>query len=268
MVITKEQTTSLDTLPLPGLAFKDGLQLVKQEGCPTTIKRNKGEKPLGTEELKYPIVDFPSRGETELFPTSDGNWRVAISNREALCPLLLATRDQAFNDLRRLRNPEGVTVKKIGLDTIEIQILNYHYVFVYDNEQAFLVDCSVELNSPPRPPKNSEIRPYVPSSIEPDESLATHELPPEWEATIHDYAERKRTDWGKLAEQFDPSVHPRIVGYIYKINAHHRLFTCFPVIKHDNGLDAIEVNKETASVSTWAISPTQKNFVVFDEEPR
>lgn len=40
------------------------------------------------------------------------------------------------------------------------------------------------------------------------------------------------------------------------------------VIKHDNGLDAIEVNKETASVSTWAISPTQKNFVVFDEEPR
>jgi hypothetical protein len=137
----KEQPTSFDNLPLPGLFFLDGDILARR------LRRN------WTAGQKYPMIAFPSGQEFELWETSQPAAGGIVHIFGEMDLSFRGTRDEAFEQAINIAEACGYAARKVGEDGLEVRghDPDEHFLITYDSDTQQMRDITRQQTNEPPP---------------------------------------------------------------------------------------------------------------------
>lgn len=269
MWIEKQRNISELDEALPaihGLFYFDGKQLDDD----FDVHRGNGN-PLQAYEAKAPYIAFESKQlppDSSIFTGSElqiqnGVWHVHIG--EQVWVELFQSRSDAYRDFMKLAKSGELLVDKLGPDKLVIRYKDLcEWVLTYDTELNRLADVHFDIFLRHNEiPESMDLIPIEEADLE-TERTDFSLLPSRWKYEIKTFAINHIQDWKKRVKIYHESVHAHLIGYKVRINAKHRLFEAIPVFHTDNGIFANKTDKEDGSITTTAVSRSDKDFVPFD----
>ncbi len=143
----KSDPTDFESLPIEGLFFLDSEAVFNQLGA------------YWVAGLKYPLIEFPSGLQCQLWETSDTIKGAIVHIFGEMDLPLYSTRDEAFEQANDIAEQCGYIAKRRGEDTLEVwgHETDEHFYLHYNNPQRRLADITRPLKE-----NRAELRPPTP----------------------------------------------------------------------------------------------------------